>query len=72
MTLQEKLALENQVAEQAGFVKPKRAKQSPLTLGAKHASRVAIDRTVKQALGNTLLGSICSLLAKDAFKKATK
>jgi len=72
MTLQEKLKLENELAVQAGFDKPKRKKQSPLTLGAKHAARVQIDRMVKDAIGNNVLGAICSLLAKDAFKKTTK
>ena len=72
MTLNEKLKLDASIAEQAGFTKPKRTKQSVATLGAKHASRVAIDRTVKGALGNGLLGSIASLIARDTFKKATK
>ena len=56
-------------AEEAGFTKKKPKRKDAATLGAKHAARVAINRTIGDTFGKVLVGGLMQLLAREALKK---
>lgn len=47
-------------------------RNSAITLGAKHAARTAVTRSVKDMAGHGILGSVLALIARDAINKSMK
>ena len=69
MNLMKQILEDTQIAQDAGFAKPKRKKQSALKMGMKHATKIQGTRAVKKALGNGLIGSIAALLMREGVNK---
>ena len=59
-------------SDEVNFGKPKRKRKSPMQMGASHTAKIVATRAIKDSIGNNLIGSILSLIARNHINKVTK
>ncbi len=63
---------DNNLAEEMGFAKPTKGRKSAVNMGAKHTVKTIANRSVKDTLGNGIVGSIAALLVRTMINKQMK
>ncbi|MCF6331002.1 MAG: hypothetical protein L3I99_05585 [Sulfurimonas sp.] len=52
--------------------KPKSKRKNPLAMGVSHTAKIVTTRAIKDSIGNNLIGSIISLIARSVITKHNK